>query len=424
MKTTTRIFDKGIYVFSDNKTNMGFCFDTNTLSLYRLSGNNINSILSIIQNRNNKQIINPAYTAKPSYCDTLTFILTNQCNMKCTYCYYGDSFITSKGKISLETVKNYFELFDTYFPDGIKTIHFFGGEPLLETHIIESSVKLIENICHSNNRKSPGFCINSNGLLLSEQVVDFFYEHNINLTISLDGKSSNNVCRLKKDGTETFFDVVNAVERAKKKYPDYPINVETTYTSKNVLDFHETGKHDIEVLQEVGFSSVHLIPVLLDESDSLNPLGSEQIRNLTFDYISYAYDYMFASFGTDHPIQIDDYNSLIAVLKSKRYRNVDCHAGISHFAITPDGECYPCHILITNPDEVIPLSILNNQESFYKQINTTYNKFNRNQFKTCENCWCRDVCVQCRYAKRNEGFCAYKRFTTEYLLNHIAKKGR
>lgn len=105
MNTATRIFDKGIYVFSESKTNTGFCFDTNTLSLYRLSGNNISSILSTIHNRNNKQIINPTYTYKPSYCDKLTFILTNQCNMKCTYCYYGDSFITSKEKMSLDTVK-------------------------------------------------------------------------------------------------------------------------------------------------------------------------------------------------------------------------------------------------------------------------------------------------------------------------------
>lgn len=254
---------------------------------------------------------------------------------------------------------------------------------------------------------------------LIKKIIDYFYAHKVDVTVSLDGKKENNICRIKKDGTETFDDVVANIEMIKELYPDYIINVEATYTTRNVIDFYNTGKHDIETFKNIGFSSVHLVPATLEEDDPLNPLGNNCDEILTFNYIKYAYDFMFKSFDTNHPIVVDDYTALVLSLKGKKIRNVDCHAGIKKFAINTTGDCYPCHLLITDQNNRISSEIIKDSDKFFNYINQCILKYDRNLVSDCADCWCKNICVECRYIKHTQRFCNYKKYINEYLLNYI-----
>ncbi|MGN1326575.1 MAG: hypothetical protein ACI4VQ_00590 [Clostridia bacterium] len=60
------------------------------------------------------------------------------------------------------------------------SVNFFGGEPLL---CFDSLIKpLVEKY-----KDIVSFGITTNGVLLDEDIVDFFYENNIQLLLSFDG---------------------------------------------------------------------------------------------------------------------------------------------------------------------------------------------------------------------------------------------
>lgn len=412
------IDDLFYYVNEDGK---GFCFDTSILTLYKINKGNMDDVINMAlakRTLSNKEPIK-AFQINPSQCDVLTFILTHKCNMQCSYCYYSNKLDGQHEELSCNDIFYYYKKFDKYFIDGIKSIHFFGGEPLFAFNEIKKSIELIENYCLKNKRRLPSFCLNTNALLLDKEIIDYFYMHNVNITVSLDGKKDNNIFRIKKDGSETFDCVITNIKKIRELHPDYIINVESTYTTHNVIDFYDTAKHDIEVFRESGFSSVHLVPAMLEKNDPLNPLGDNCDEKLTFNYIKYAYDFMFKSFKTKCPIVVDDYTALVLALKERKIRNADCHAGIKKFAINANGECFSCHVFITNSNEKISSQILDNSDNFFKYINTNIFRYDRDNMSDCVNCWCKNICVECRYVKHTRRFCDYKKYINEYLLKHI-----
>lgn len=400
----------------------GFCFDTSILSLYKVNGENENSVINAALSKRilSKKAPIKAFEHNPNMCDTLTFVLTHNCNMRCSYCYYGNQFDNDYKELSSDEVFHYYKLFDNYFTGGIESIHFFGGEPLIAFPKIQKSVELIENYCIKNRRRMPSFGLNTNALLFDKEIIDYFYAHKVGITISLDGKKENNICRIRRDGTETFDSVITNIEMIKELHPDYIINVESTYTARNVIDFQNTGKHDIEIFKNIGFSSVHLVPAILEENNPLNPLGNNCDESWTFNYIKYAYDFMFKSFDMNHPIVVDDYTALVLSLKGKKIRNVDCHAGIKKFTIDTTGDCYPCHIFISNHNYRISSEILSDKNNFFDYINKCISKYDRNNMHGCADCWCKNICVDCRFIKHTKRFCNYKKYINEYLLNYIA----
>lgn len=417
---TNKRYENNIY-YCVNYDGNGFCFDTESMSLYKIKEGCSEEAIKLVANKRKYKDRLPkmVYEDTNRLCDILTFVLTHNCNMRCSYCYYGNQFDKQYEELSIKKLFYYYKLYDDYFIDGIKTVHFFGGEPLIAFSKIKSAIELIEDYCSKNKRKIPLFSLNTNGLLINREIIEYLYKHNVGITVSLDGKKENNIYRIKKDGTQTFDHVVANVEMIKKLYPDYIVNVEATYTTKNVIDFCNTGNHDIEVFRDIGFNSVHLVPAILDENDELNPLGIKSDMNMTFNYIKYAYDFMFKSFHTEKQIVVDDYTALVNVLKQGKIRNVDCNAGIKKFAVNTDGSSYPCHIFVGNSNYVISEEILNNREKFLKYISNSITEYNRNNMYDCNDCWCKNICLQCRYAKHTVGFCNYKKSTNEYLLNYI-----
>lgn len=149
----------------------GFCFDTSILSLYKVNAGNENDVINSALSKRilSKKMPTKVFEFNPGLCDTLTFILTHNCNMRCSYCYYGNELDNKYEELSSDAVFYYYRLFDSYFADGIRSIHFFGGEPLIAFEKIQKSVELIEDYCINNNRRLPLFGLNTNALLFDKK---------------------------------------------------------------------------------------------------------------------------------------------------------------------------------------------------------------------------------------------------------------
>jgi len=111
----------------------------------------------------------------------LTFILTDDCNFNCKYCYK----IKSKNFLDYSTAFDALNFFWPYLKDNA-FISFYGGEPLRSFSLIKKIVHKVENKKREFHKEIK-FSISTNGSLINEHVINFFSDHKFRVGLSFDG---------------------------------------------------------------------------------------------------------------------------------------------------------------------------------------------------------------------------------------------
>ena len=179
----------------------------------------------------------------------ITFQVTEDCCMKCTYCYQHNK---SNNKMSFETAKKIIDkLLNNEIPPATAentfavVFEFIGGEPFLEIDLIQSICdyaihKMIE-LDHpwlSHIR----FSICSNGLLYNTpKVQEFFnkYHNFISLSISLDGnKELHDKCRIDLNNNGTYDRIIENIKLYQQSYKQLP-STKMTFSPDNINYVYE-----------------------------------------------------------------------------------------------------------------------------------------------------------------------------------------
>ena len=117
--------------------------------------------------------------------------VTQNCNLRCKYCVYSGSYVNrthSNKRMSFETAKKAVDFYYRHNRNKKNAIiGFYGGEPLLEMDLIKRVVEYSKKLFEG---KFIVFNITTNATLLTEDIIHFFNDNNIGLTISLDGPKS------------------------------------------------------------------------------------------------------------------------------------------------------------------------------------------------------------------------------------------
>ena len=126
----------------------------------------------------------------------LYFTLHTYCNFDCSYCWQkNQNYHLNKFKISsqkVEEILNYFfENYFIFYPKGTEvTFTFSGGETLIFSNEIIHFIKFIkeyQNIAFIN----PKIIIQTNGSLLTDELIEIFKNSNVIVHISHDGTAQN-----------------------------------------------------------------------------------------------------------------------------------------------------------------------------------------------------------------------------------------
>ena len=161
-------------------------------------------------------------TGKPAY--TVTFQVTENCNMACTYCYQNCKTVNSMNwDVAKITIDKIFQLSTDQY--GTIIFDFIGGEPLLEIELIKKITKYtIDKMLKDHSSWLDYFRVSicSNGLAYwNQEVQDYFkkYKHFINFSISIDGnKELHDACRVDLAGNPTYEKAISAVKHYRKYY--------------------------------------------------------------------------------------------------------------------------------------------------------------------------------------------------------------
>ncbi len=271
---------------------------------------------------------------KEGKAQTITFIVTEDCNLRCKYCYITHK--ASNKRMNYETAKTFIDyiLSDRFKRDEAVILEFIGGEPFME-------IQLIDEICDYFKLKALEtdsdwywnyrISICTNGVNYSDAAIQQFIKKNdgkLSLTITIDGtKEKHDLQRVFPDG-EGSYDVIS--ENMKLWIKQFPAATKVTFASDDLKYL----KDSILSLWENGITDISANVVFEDvwkEDDDV--LFENQLKALA-DYI------------LDHQIFDRHHCSLFDENIGQFYTKEDlkktsCGSG-KMLAVGPEGNLYPC----------------------------------------------------------------------------------
>ncbi|CAH1058182.1 radical SAM/SPASM domain-containing protein [Paenibacillus pseudetheri] len=321
----------------------------------------------------------------------ITFMSSRTCNLSCVYCFagegeYGDSEVKSK-YISSDLYLDSVKAIDEMYPEGIKSISFFGGEPLLYFKEIESFVPGFEQYFISRGREVPYIGISTNGSLLTNKKLEFIKQHNIKIVMSLDGpKEINDIARIvQKEGASIYDTVIKAIEKTKSHGVSFSIQMTI---NQNHIKQYKPGlaAEWLEIMEKYETENLAIVVVETDHADlqikdkaHLEVLD-QMVREITRYYINKLFE--------ENPV-IRAKGMIAALIQLAKGKYVDsCSAGHSVFVDT-DGGIYPCH-MFCNDDQFL-LGNVRDGGMDREKVNVQAN-IDRMDGDRCKVCIAQSVC--------------------------------
>jgi uncharacterized protein len=307
----------------------------------------------------------------------------HDCNMRCRYCF-GDTgaFSGSRGLMPVETGMKAVDFLLRHSGGRHSLeIDFFGGEPLMNFDAVRQLVaygRQREKECGKRIR----FTITTNGLLLDAGKEAFINEHMDNVVLSVDGRPEvHDAMRAAAGGRGTYDAVMGNYLRFRgSRRGAYYLR--GTFTRNN-LDFSEDVRH----LADLGFDRISAEPVVAGAEHDF-ALRDEDIPRLLQEYDRLA-ELCLEYAGEGRPIAFFHFNIDLAQGPCVFKRVSGCGAGTEYVAVSPEGDIYPCHQFVGNPE----FRLGNVGEGAFH--NRLYESFSRAHIygkPECAGCWARFYC--------------------------------
>lgn len=357
------------------------------------------------------------------YISVCYFIMTEFCNLACSYCFIENSMdekVRARKIMSSKTVKDGLDFYCkqiTRKPELFnqeKSIIIYGGEPLTNYDNVILLLQLIKEYKESGKLpKDLSVALLTNGTLLTDEMAKEIGKYDVSISISLDGATAQeNKCRKYHNGNIAFDDIVRGINIAKQNNLDCGLSVTLTEDSLKDIDAME------KVVIESGLNSLGFNLLMTDEnfkvSDTYNERASE--------FVIEAFD-RFRKKGIYEDRMM---RKVKAFAKSKLYL-YDCAAtGGNQMVIAPDGSIGCCHGYLYNR-EYFPSNIYDDNfdpakdEQYLEWAGRT--PINMPQ---CQDCPALGICGGgCALtAKKNnsslydldERFCVHAKMTLEWMI--------
>lgn len=310
--------------------------------------------------------------------------VAHDCNLSCNYCFASQGNFKGQRELMNEEVGKRALDFLIENSGNRRNIEldFFGGEPLMNFDLVKKLVAYGRKIEKEHN-KHFRFTITTNGVLLSDDKIDFINENMDNVVLSLDGRKDINDCmRPTVNGKGSYDIIVPKFKKLVEKRGDKDYYIRGTFTNNN-LDFSE----DLKTFYEEGFEKTSIEPVVTDEKESY-AIREEHLEKILQEYEKLSKDYMKIrkvdkDFLFFH-FMIDLNQGPCAVKRS-----VGCGAGSEYVAITPEGDVYPCHQFV-GEEEFKLGDIFNGIKN--TELRDEFKSTNIYTKKSCPTCWARYYC--------------------------------
>ncbi len=310
--------------------------------------------------------------------------ISHDCNLRCEYCFAakGD-FGKGRMLMSFETGKKAIDfLIANSGSRHNLEVDFFGGEPLMNFDVVKKIVEYARSIEKQHN-KNFRFTITTNGLLLTDDKIDFINKEMSNVVLSLDGrKEINDKLRVTSNQKGSYDVIVPKYQKLVSNRKDKDYYVRGTFTKHN-LDF----TNDVMHMVDLGFDQLSIEPVVSDPKLDYS-IKEEDLERVFEEYETLSKKIIECkkngqNFNFFH-FMIDLDQGPCAI---KRLRGCGC--GNEYVAVTPQGDIFPCHQFVGNDDWKMGNL---NDGTFSLDMKSEFAKTNVYTKEECKNCWAKFYC--------------------------------
>lgn len=335
-----------------------------------------------LQENSNQRILN-----------RLVIHLTNDCNMRCQYCYaHGGNYLSNRDIMAFDTFDQLIHVFFQKF-DVIKVVQFFGGEPLMNIPLLQYACEQFELRALERNY-TINFGIVTNGTLMDTKFIELVKKYSINVTVSYDGHPLvNDIMRVMEDHTGSSSIILEQAKKLKEE-TGQPNTIEVTYNQHHVnhgVGILECVQH---IQEELPDTYVHLIPAgdigtsdyaisdLSIFADSIHELAkqNEETNGKNVSMYSLAQRIFFAL--------------------NNREANVPliCDAGLGTLSVSTKGEVFPCFMF--TDDAAMSYGNIADPDLFEstqsRRLQDRLNSFSvKENNQECRDCFIKKLCNGC-----------------------------
>lgn len=265
---------------------------------------------------------NPKLLKTPSYFAGVW--VTDACNKRCRYCFYGLSDIFEGGWKPTYMNTTVADAFVRFINEGnVSGMSFFGGEPLMNWPIVKrilakSHLPLIVQGLGQMNRP---YNITTNGTLITQEIIDELRLYDVHINLSIDGtRETQNHWR------DNSYD---AIVKNLDLFLDYP-GLQILKTLADPSTLYEDVKH----IKELGFKRMFI--------NLMNPYGDITYEGYDVEDFKRQYKRVITELHGDS-FTVSDYLSWMDLIKPGKERTMGCGFYNRGSGIAPDGSIYPCH---------------------------------------------------------------------------------
>lgn len=310
--------------------------------------------------------------------------IAHDCNLRCEYCFAakGD-FGRGRMLMPFEVAKKAIDfLIEKSEGRHNLELDFFGGEPLMNFDVVKQTVEYARSIEKEHN-KNFRFTITTNGILLTDDKIEFINKEMSNVVLSLDGrKAVNDRLRVKVDGKGSYDQIVPKYQKLVATRGDKDYYARGTFTKHN-LDFTDDVLH----MADLGFDQVSVEPVVSDTKLDYS------IKEADLPDVFQEYERLSKTLlerqkegkGINFFHFMIDLNQGPCAIKRLR----GCSCGNEYVAVTPEGDIFPCHQFVGD-DKWKMGNVLDG--TFDTQMKNEFAKANIYSKQDCRNCWAKFYC--------------------------------
>jgi len=265
----------------------------------------------------------------------LSLFITEYCNLRCDYCF---SPRFGKKCIDFEIAQRAIDcLFRNSGDESSLRVSFWGGEPLSSFDLLKRIVQYCMEM-KDQCKKKIQFSIPTNATLLNEHILDFLQEHQIALSLSIDGTQQSQAVRKTANGKSSFPLVERSLAFIKKRLMDPPLSIRKTVAPWAVQNLYA----DIDFFIGQSFSLISFSPVM-EERWTVHDY--EVYRNELFRVA----DRWIEELRKGSNISIRLWDELFLVKRLQKIKAFSkkllyyCGVGDCMIACDVNGTFYPCH---------------------------------------------------------------------------------
>lgn len=364
-----------------------------------------NKLISVVP-KSTEQII-PITAAQYLFQDLkqMNLILTNACNLSCSYCY--EQHKKDFGRFTSDSLLQAYRFLKAANKRQRKVFQFFGGEPLIHKDIIlqflQNNKKELEQ--YSIGENNTVVSIVTNGILLSEQLIKEYFKYSFTfMLISLDtDRSEVDHREIGQEKINRLIDHISLIPEEVKLAKR--VTIRCTLARENAPFF----KDFVNNLYARGIRRLVVHPLVLDSARGFIQWQSQEWNGLHKD-ILYVLD------------QYDDLQIHFSEGVGQKGEE-NCMIGADMIAIDGSGDFSGCYFFTNQKAGATADTILGNiyQNKIYIDRYKTFQREYAKMFEEeeqCKTCDYKNACYQCPAGNLDTGS---KMFRPDDMCQKIVK---